>query len=208
MKNRIALLAGLTLTLLISSCKTETKEAESVMPEPVCKYSYNEDATEFEWTAFKTTEKIGVPGTFNEIDVKSIMSENDKEVIESITFSMNTASVETNNEDRNGKIATYFFEKIKTENLEGKILSLGENGKAIIEITMNDMSIEIEGDYELNVGIFTFDTSIDLSLWNALSGVEALNTICKDVHTGKDGVSKLWSEVKLSLKTTLTRTCE
>ena len=73
---------------------------------------------------------------------------------------------------------------------------------------MNEMTIEIEGDYELNVGIFTFDAMIDLSLWNAISGVDALNAICKDLHTGEDGVSKLWSEVKLSLKTTLKKTCE
>lgn len=208
MKNRIALLAGLTLTLLMSSCKTETTEAEVVIPEPVCKYSFNADATEFEWTAFKTSDRVGVPGTFNEIEVKSIESENEQEVIESITFCMNTASVETNNEDRNGKIVKHFFETINTETIDGKILSLGENGKAIVEITMNEMPLEIEGNYELNVGIFTFDTTIDLALWNAISGVDALNTICKDLHTGADGVSKLWSEIELSLKTTLTKTCE
>ena len=208
MKNRIVFLAALTVTLLMSSCTSDPKEIEVVKPEPTCKYSYNAESTEFEWTAFKTTEKVGVAGSFNEIKVTSIEVDNDKDVIESIQFSMNTASVETNNEDRNGKVAKHFFETINTETIDGSIQSLGEDGKAIVEISMNDLTIEVEGDYELNVGIFTFETMIDLSLWNAISGVDALNEICKDLHTGEDGVSKLWSEVQLSLKTTLTKTCE
>ena len=208
MKNRIVFFSALTVTLLMSSCASEPKEIEVVKPEPTCKYSYNAESTEFEWTAFKTTEKVGVAGSFNEIKVTSIEVDNDKDVIESIQFSMNTASVETNNEDRNGKVAKHFFETINTETIDGSIQSLGEDGKAIVEISMNDLTIEVEGDYELNVGIFTFETMIDLSLWNAISGVDALNEICKDLHTGEDGVSKLWSEVQLSLKTTLTKTCE
>lgn len=208
MKNRIVFFSALTVTLLMSSCTSEPKEIEVVKPEPTCKYSYNAESTEFEWTAFKTTEKVGVAGSFNEIKVTSIEVDNDKDVIESIQFSMNTASVETNNEDRNGKVAKHFFETINTETIDGSIQSLGEDGKAIVEISMNDLTIEVEGDYELNVGIFTFETMIDLSLWNAISGVDALNEICKDLHTGEDGVSKLWSEVQLSLKTTLTKTCE
>ena len=208
MKNRIVLLAALTVTLMMTSCTSEPKEIEVVQPEPICKYSYNAESTEFEWTAFKTTEKVGVAGTFNEIEVTSIEVENDKDVIESIQFSLNTASVETLNEDRNLKVAKHFFETINTETIDGSIKSLGEDGKAIVEISMNGLSIEVEGNYELNVGIFTFETTIDLALWNAISGVDALNEICKDLHTGKDGVSKLWSEVELSLKTTLTKTCE
>ena len=208
MKNRIVFFSALTVALLMSSCTSEPKEIEVVKPEPTCKYSYNAESTEFEWTAFKTTEKVGVAGSFNEIKVTSIEVDNDKDVIESIQFSMNTATVETNNEDRNGKVAKHFFETINTETIDGSIKSLGEDGKAIVEISMNDLTIEVEGDYELNVGIFTFETMIDLSLWNAISGVDALNEICKDLHTGEDGVSKLWSEVQLSLKTTLTKTCE
>lgn len=208
MKNRIVFFSALTVALLMSSCTSEPKEIEVVKPEPICKYSYNAESTEFEWTAFKTTEKVGVAGSFNEIKVTSIEVDNDKDVIESIQFSMNTATVETNNEDRNGKVAKHFFETINTETIDGSIKSLGEDGKAIVEISMNDLTIEVEGDYELNVGIFTFETMIDLSLWNAISGVDALNEICKDLHTGEDGVSKLWSEVQLSLKTTLTKTCE
>ena len=121
---------------------------------------------------------------------------------------MNTASVETNNEERNGKVAAHFFETIETETIEGSIKSLGDNGKAIIEIEMNNIAVEIEGDYSLNGSAFKFESIIDVSAWNALSGISALNKICEELHTGEDGVSKLWSEVKLTLQTKLNKTCE
>jgi hypothetical protein len=60
----------------------------------------------------------------------------------------------------------------------------------------------VEGD------TFTFESSIDVSSWNALGGIDALNEVCEDLHKGDDGVSKLWSEVSLKLSTTLNNDCD
>lgn len=209
MKKTIFLFASLVLAVSITSCKSDASEVvEDAPKEKVCSYSYDDSTTDFEWTAYKTSDKAGVPGSFNEIEVTFAESDDPKKVIESIEFSMNTASVETNNEERNGKIAKHFFETIDTETIDGSIKSLGDNGKATIEIEMNGIAVEIEGDYALNGSAFKFESIIDVSAWNALSGIEALNTICKDLHTGADGVSKLWSEVKLTLQTKLNKSCE
>ncbi|HIP31482.1 MAG TPA: YceI family protein [Crocinitomicaceae bacterium] len=209
MKKAIYLFASMALVMSVISCKTEPAEIDEEIAEiEVCNYSYDDASTEFEWTAFKTTEKKGVPGTFNDVEVTSESGNDPKEVIESITFCMNTASVETQNEERNGKVAKHFFETINTETIEGTIKSLGEDGKATLEVAMNEISVDVEGEYTLEDNVFTFETSIDVSAWNALAGIEALNTVCSDLHTGEDGVSKLWSEVKLTLKTTLKSDCD
>jgi len=209
MKKAIYLFASMALVMSVISCKTEPGEIDEEIAEiEVCNYSYDDASTEFEWTAFKTTEKKGVPGTFNDVEVTSESGNDPKEVIESITFCMNTASVETQNEERNGKVAKHFFETINTETIEGTIKSLGEDGKATLEVAMNEISVDVEGEYTLEDNVFTFETSIDVSAWNALAGIEALNTVCSDLHTGEDGVSKLWSEVKLTLKTTLKSDCD
>lgn len=210
MKKTIYLFASLFLAATIASCSSNEAEHEhdEEHAEPVCTYSYDEGSTEFEWTSYKTSEKKGVPGTFNEIEVTSESSTDPKEVLQSITFSMSTASVETQNEDRNGKIATLFFETINTASIVGSIKSLDDDGKAMIEITMNEITVDIEGEYTLNEGDFSFESVIDVSAWNALAGIEALNEACSELHTGEDGVSKLWSEIKLSLKTKLSKDCE
>lgn len=205
---------GAILVLSAFSLNSCSSEGESMSAdgeketEQSCFYAYNEGTTEFEWTAYKTNDKIGVPGGFNEIEVTSDKAENPKDVIESIQFSMSTSSVETNNEERNGKVAEHFFGTINTEKITGGIKSLKEDGKAIVEVVMNSVTFDVEGDYTLEDGKFAFEATIDVGNWNALSGIEALNTICKDLHTGEDGVSKLWSEVALKLTTSLSSDCD
>ena len=73
---------------------------------------------------------------------------------------------------------------------------------------MNGVSIDIVGDYTFENNIFMFNSEIDVSSWNALTGITALNNVCKDVHTGEDGISKLWPKVELSFITKLKSDCD
>ncbi len=201
------------LVLGVYSCDSSesTNEIEVVLEEnvadPVCEYSYFSDSTHFEWVAYKTSDKKGVSGGFNDIKVKTVSSEDPMVVLQSLKFKINTASVETNNEERNGKVAKYFFETINTPTIEGKMMQINESN-AIFEVTMNGILVEVQGPYTFENDVFSFETVVDVSAWNALAGIEALNAECSDLHTGEDGVSKLWSEVKLSFSTTLIKDCE
>ena len=63
---------------------------------------------------------------------------------------------------------------------------------------MNGIDYDVVGDYTLEDKLFSWESTIDVISWNALSGIDALNEECKDLHTGADGESKLWSEVACS----------
>lgn len=210
MKKTIFLVAGMALVMGFTSCKGDSKAETEVVEnaEPECFYSYNEGTTKFEWTAFKTSAKVGVAGGFNDIEVTSEDSDDPMIVLKSLAFTMKTASVETNNEDRNGKVAKHFFETINTSEITGNVVDIKDDGKCIIKITMNDLSVDVSGDYTFVDNKFTFDSMIDVASWNGIPGITALNTICKDLHTGEDGVSKLWSEVQLAFSTTLKSDCD
>lgn len=209
MKTRIVAFTSLFLALGLSSCGDEVGTDEPKEDNEICLYSYNEGSTEFEWTAYKTNAKVPVAGTFNEIIVTSEDSENAIEVIESIEFSMNTASVESTNADRDAKIAEHFFGTLNTTEITGKVTGINEKtSKATIMIEMHGIAFDIEGDYTMEDNTFSFSSSIDVSSWNGMAGIVALNTVCSDLHTGDDGVSKLWSEVGLSFSTTLTSDCD
>ena len=205
MKKTVYIFASLALAVGLASCSGEVEETTEpdMEPESMAMYSFNEGTTELEWTSYKTSDKVPVAGGFNDIEFTASESGDPKEVIESLTFMINTASVETNNEDRNGKIAEHFFGTINTETIKGDVQSLGEDGKAVVAITMNGISFDVEGDYTLEGSDFSFTASIDVSSWNGVPGIEALNAVCSDLHTGEDGVSKLWSEVGLAFSTTL-----
>lgn len=173
-----------------------------------CMYRYNEGTSKLTWTGYKTSDKKGVPGSFNEITVSSEQNEDPKKVIESISFSIKTSSVETNDESRNEKIATLFFDVMNTPFIEGKIKELKEDGTAVFVITMNDITLDVEGKYKIEGPKFKWSTDIDVSAWNGLMAVESLNNACKELHTGEDGISKTWSEVKLDLDLELLSDCD
>lgn len=197
--------------LFLTSCGAESpKEEESNEPEEkVCFYSYNEESTEMNWTAFKFNEKAPVGGTFKEINVEGTMKSDDPmELLKSLSFDIPVASIESMNEERNGKIVEHFFGTIATENLKGKMVSLSDDGQAVLEVTMNNIAKEFSGDYTFEDGKFDFSATIDVANWEANMGIDALNKICNELHTGKDGVSKLWSEVDLTFSTTLESDCD
>lgn len=217
MKKGILYIAGIlfaagTLVSCGSGSEEETTEGQSettaAESSEKCMYRYNEGTTKFTFTGYKTNAKKGVPGGFNEISVTSEQADKPKDVIESIQFSIKTSSVETNDEGRNQKIATLFFDVMNTPYIEGKIKELKEDGKAVVEIMMNSITLDVEGDYTLEGAKFTFNTDIDVSAWNGMAAVESLNEACKDLHTGEDGESKTWSEVNLSLEMELLSDCE
>ncbi|MDG1331627.1 MAG: YceI family protein [Crocinitomicaceae bacterium] len=196
-------------TMIFASCGGEAEEVEQEAPLEICIYKYNNGSSEFSWTAYKTTAKVAVGGTFNEIEITGDQSSDDAvALIESMKFSMNTESVETNNVERNGKIANLFFGVINTPTIDGSVKKLKDDGKAVIEVTMNGVSADVEGDYSLVDGKFSFNTSVDVSIWNAMLGIETLNEACYDLHSGDDGVSKLWTEVALSFSTQLESDCD
>ena len=190
MKKYMLLSATLLAGLLFSCGGNDTETTKSTSGK--CSYSV-----------------VNENSTFREINIDGLESSEDpKTLIESLSFSIPTSTVETENTERNGKISKQFFGTISTENITGEVKSLGKNGKAVISIKMNGVSKDITGDYTLNAGTFVFKAAIDVVDWNAGSGIAALNAICKDLHTGTDGVSKLWSEVDLSFTTVLKKECK
>jgi hypothetical protein len=209
-------LFGIGVSFIFASCDNgEDATLESTAQTKVenCIYTYNPAMTKLDWTAFKFLRKAGVPGTFTTINVNGTKSGGDpKSIIESLSFSIPVSSVETNDPGRNKKIDSLFFGKLNnTALLSGKVVSLGENGKAILLVTMNDISNEVEGDYTLNDNVFTFNTEINVERWNAQSGIKSLNEACKDLHTdveNGDTESKLWSEVTISFSTELSKKCD
>jgi polyisoprenoid-binding protein YceI len=211
MKKQLYILGALCLTLVFASCgggEDASKEEEGSAEEK-CFYSLNTDTYELNWTAFKTTSKVPVGGTFNDITMTAGESEDMEGALTSIEFEINTASVESQNEDRNAKIAEHFFGTINTPTITGNVSSVDmEAGTAVVTIMMNGLSFDVEGDFMMEGEDFSFSSDIDVQKWNAVSGIEALNEVCDDLHKGDDGVSVLWQNVDISFSGSLNKDCE
>ncbi len=192
----------------------QNQEQETAKQEPIaCFYSYNSANTTLKWEAYKTTERKGVGGTFNTINVKTAIDSSSKilEVIQSVKFVIPTNSVNSNNEGRDKKIAEFFFGNMKGGDLIiGQVKELqGDEtgGKAIFYLTLNDVEKEVTFDYTINDVTVKMTGTVNMEDFMALPAVEALNEQCYDLHKGEDGVSKLWPDVTITIESTLNKYC-
>ncbi len=217
MKRTIFALALISVALVSCNSGQEDSEKEGeveVKEIQNCIYTYIPNNTDLRFTAYKFLRKAGVGGTFTAIQVDGELSgATAKDVIEGLSFSIPTSTVETNNLDRNKKIDSLFFgSMIGTSMITGEVVELNEDDKmATLKITMNEISKDVKGEYMLEDNKFNFAAEIDVNEWNAEKGLTALNEACYDLHTdveNGDTVSKLWPDVSIEFETILEKKCD
>lgn len=195
------------------ACSTGTKSDESEETTDVnkeaCTYTYNADSTAFKWTAYKYTTRTGVSGTFDDIVVSNTKaSENKLDVLVGAEFTITTGSVNSGNEERDPKVVEFFFGKlVDSSTITGKINAITK-GEAAITINMNDVSTDIAGKITEEGNKVTLTAKVDMTDFEGLGAVESLNEKCYDLHTGEDGISKLWPDVLIEVSTVLTKECK
>jgi len=202
MKNISILFLALTLSLV--SCKNEknkttTTDTETAPPTETAMYIAKPTATTISWTAYKTTDKIPVNGTFTQINFDEKSGSSPQEALNSLSFSIPVSSLFTKDSIRDNKLkASFFGAMLDTELLSGTLKVEGNN--CIASLTMNgvtnDLPLEMIITEERRV---TLSGIMQLKDWNALEALNSLNKVCFDLHKGPDGISKTWEEVKIEV---------
>ena len=155
------------------------------------------------WTAYKFTEKTPVKGQFRKINITGGGEGNTiKEAINNAEFAIPISSIFTQNSERDYKIKKFFFGIMQDPELLSGKLMLENDSIGHAHLTMNGITNKLAFKYTITDQSFTMNTKMDVLNWNAQSSIDSLNTICKDLHKGLDGISKLWSEVAISVNTT------
>lgn len=178
-----------------------------------CEYSFDPSATKVKFAAFKFTEKARVEGQFDSFQViGNPTAFSMQDLARKVRFSVLVESINTGNPERDSKIKKFFFNEMKnTKELSGYfrnikiskglgtgelVLKMNQRERSIpITLTLNDVEVKLQG-------------TLDVLDWNAQKSLEALNRECSALHTGQDGISKLWSEVEISLITQLKKSCK
>lgn len=201
MKNSLIFAVFTALVLgMLSSCtpKNNTETSEVASQETESNYILNLDSLSLQWTAYKTTQRIGVSGSFDSISINS--EKTSGTIIELLTntkIKISTASVNSNNEIRDPKIVAFFFGKFAVPNEILATIDSANAEKAFMSITMNGVTKPVEADYTIKNNVLEMTTVLHTPDWNAQAGLAALNNECEDLHKGEDGVSKLWPEVSI-----------
>ena len=202
MKKIIAIICFGLIASQFSSCKQEQKKEVKPVVETKSSFAYSlsKATNEIGFTAYKTTDKVPVKGMFKTVRVVGGGEGNTiKEAMNGAEISIPIGSIETNDAGRNVKIQTFFFKVMEaTGTLKGK-LTLQEDAKGTVAFTMNGITKDLPITYTINGNEFCLDAVLDINEWNGQTALASLNTACKALHTGGDGVSKTWNDVAIHI---------
>ncbi len=204
MKKILILLFATSLLMACNSNKKVDDKPEETTQETVTKYAYQRAFTTLEWTAYKTTAKVGVKGSFDEFNITPGQEEGSAlEIMNQMSFSIPVSTTNSGNEERDPKIIESFFGvMMNTKTITGQFVSVNGNdsvGTIRIRIKMNDVENEIDGNYTINGNEVSVKATMNLADWKAESSVTALNEVCSDLHKGDDGSSILWPDVDIAI---------
>jgi hypothetical protein len=196
--NKISLLILGLAFVTFTSCKNEEKtETLTETKEEVKGLTIVNDSTKVKWTAFKTTDKVAVGGSFTQIELKDVKTGNTpEEVLEGVAFSIPVSSLFTNNEDRDYKLKTIFFATLKNTELLSGILNFRDN-QLFMTLSMNDVTKQIPLKYTFENNLLNMKTTLNLNDFGGETALAAINKACYELHKGPDGVSKTWETVDI-----------
>lgn len=195
------------------SCKQTKKDSKKELEDPTelaaDSFTLLKDSTKVSFTAYKTTAKIAVGGQFRTINISNINSGNTPlGALDGTEFGIPVSSLFTNDATgtRDPKILEFFFGVMQDTEIISGVFKIDADNKCSIDVTMNRVNFNIPLEYVINTETsITFNGMLNLEDWNALEAVTSINNVCKELHTGKDGVSKTWTDVAVQAQVLLTK---
>lgn len=208
MKKLVAIL--LLSTFLITSCKKENQQSEEPIQEVTTKtFEVAPGSTKITWTAYKTTAKTPVKGTFTTLNIdKPIKSDSKQGAFSNLKFNIPISSFFSKNEIRDDKIKKMFFGVMEqTSLISGHFSNITGNedeGTLTLNIKMNNELVAIPMKYTITDNNVTIDGTIsNLMDWKMEKAFNSLHKACELLHTGEDGISRTWEDVHIQATTVL-----
>lgn len=194
------------LSLSITSCNQANKEKSKTNKSGKSGKMYEmlPETTSVFWTGYKTTDKVAVKGQFMKLTFKNAKAApTAREALDGLEFSIPVSSLFSNNEARDTKLKENFFAIMdQTDFLSGSI-TVANDSIAQANVKMNGMEHTIPLTYFIDGQMLSMQGSFVLDDFNALTALASLHEVCKDKHTGADGVSKTWNEVGINVESYL-----
>ena len=182
-----------------------------------CKYSLDPQSVKIGWTAFKTTEKTPVKGTIKDSKVQTPPKPT-KSLSALLTATKADGQIDHQDKSDSGNPArdTTLFQKFfhllwgyaKYEGSFDSIKGDDHAGTMNLALHLNKIKNEVPMTYKLgDDGAFEASGEFDMTKFGMDAALASLHKECETLHTGKDGVSKTWPNVGLTLTAKVTKNC-
>jgi len=206
MKINIKKLPILLCSFIVLSCNTgqeknikvdDNKELEAKANE--CIYSFSDSTIKLFWAGYKTTDKLKVLGSFQEIKTNHSDQKFSSidELVNGITFSINSKSSESGDPIRDTNLRDYFFNYL-TDNFQinGDVL---EYNDAFMTANIDVLGVDRQVKFSHSIvnNVLKLRAVISLDELGAYKAYNSISAKCYELHKGPDGVSKTWDEVNV-----------
>ncbi len=223
MKKIIFLFLFLLSIVNASNIKVNTQSIES------CTLEQEQDIDIY-FEGYKTNFKVGVSGRFKNIEYKKNSSDakNISELLKNYSVKIDTKSLYTTQSEVSTNLSKYFFNVLKIDKIEAKILDLkAENhdkvvaaaklkknkknkiafnykkGSIILEVKMNDVVKNINMSYYIKKDTLHSVGVLNLLDFNASDALSSLNKACFDQHLGKT-----WDDISIHFMMNIKKVCK
>ena len=204
MKKSFSTILALALFVSFISCKE--KQKVNVKEESTAEkfFVVEPKTTTINWIAYKTTDKVPVKGQFTKLKIEQpIKGKTALEALNNLKFSIPVSSLFTKDTIRDGKLKKFFFGVMDNTELISGTIHINNETSGSVDLEMNGVSQILPITFFTSDQMVTIDAVMDLDNWKAQNALISLNEVCKELHTGADGVTKTWSEVKIEIATYL-----
>ena len=201
MKNTFIKIAFLSIaTIGLISCGNEPTAKPEIEKENT--YEINAETVNLKWTAYKTTAKAPVGGTFENINIKEFApAEKIEQAIDFVSFSIPVSSLITGNAARDVKLVSKFFGIMdNTEFIKGTFHYVDGNekeGNGNLDLTMNGNTSLLPYKYTIANDSIFISATMNVKQWKAENALDSLNVACGILHQAADGITKTWEEVDI-----------
>ena len=181
------------------SCKKKKKHATKKTT-----YTVDTNFTKVQWTAYKTTDKVPVKGIFKEIFLENLQPSEkiQANILDHAKFKIPVSSLFSNDATgtRDPKIKKLFFGVMKNTILLSGTLHITDSINGYANFTMNAVTRKLPFTYKIEHKIMKASALMHFEEWHTQEAFESIHKACEILHTGPDGISKTWTEVKIDLK--------
>jgi len=190
----------LILCISLSSCKKGEKP--TAISAEKSAFSLQEATHNIQWIAYKTSEKVPVKGVFKKISITKNGEGNSlREAIHLSEFTIPVSSLFSADNSRDFKLKKFFFGMLENTTLLEGVLALETDSTGTASITMNALTQTFPFQYSITDKQFQLLGALNLHDWKVEKALDSLNSVCKEKHTGTDGIPKTWSTVDLQIQT-------
>lgn len=153
-----------------------------------------------QWTGYKLPAKVGVSGTFKDVQVSAIKNDSLSEFLKSAKAKIKTASFDSKNPGRDISIVGSLFSLASSEFIEGSVVSVDEKAKTLVlDFVMNKISKQVPMSYEIKDNQITAKGKIDILDFAMDKPFAAFAKKCEALHQGVS-YSEVAIEFTLSYK--------